>query len=118
MIVEFKTSRSSMYESYERELQVELSGPSSVEYCRKNDYIATIALEMDTVIDYEVGKVYVNDNLHNCIYARIEDDISSRNLLIEEEDFKKILEYTRNCKIKSAVEILNIIRNESNPTSI
>lgn len=118
MIVEFETIKSSSFENYERELQAELSGPNSVPYCRSKDYITTIALEMDTVIDYEAGLVYHNAKLLNCIYVRVADDISTRNILITSEEFKSILEHTRNCKIKTAEEILKQIRNENNSASI
>jgi len=118
MIVEFKTVRSSIEEKFERDKQEEMNGKYSLPFLNEYDYIASIFIELNNVIDFEEGQVYVNDKLHICVYVRVDDDTYTRNVLIEPGKFKSILEYSRNEKIKTATEILNIISNENNPTSI
>lgn len=115
MIVEFKTVRSNIKELFDKERNVELGGQP--EFHNHFDYTASFFLELDEVIDFVEGKVYINGKSHTCVYARLNDE-ETPNLLILPEAFKSLLEYTRNIKINTAEEILNRIKNENNPTSI
>jgi len=115
MIVEFKSVRSSLKEVWEREQTMDMGTKPSFEY--KEDYMSSFFLEMDDVIDFAVGKVWFNGVPKECIYARLSEE-ETPNLVIDGRDFKKILEHTKNCKIKTADEILNNISNENNSTGI
>jgi hypothetical protein len=56
--------------------------------------------------------------MYECVYIRFTEEDVSPNVLIKGEDFKRILESVRGCKIKTASQILNQLDNENNPTSI
>ena len=118
MIVEFKTIRSSSEEAFEREKNKEMYGENTLSFYKEKDYQSSIYLELDTVVDFIVGKTFFNSQVLECVYARLDNDEWTDNLIISGIEFKKILEYTRNCSIKSYKEILNKIQNENNPTSI
>ena len=118
MIVEFKTVRSNTEEQFYRSQQEEMSGKYNVPFLNEKDYIASIFIEMDNVIDFEEGQVYLNSKLYTCVYVRYADDSFTRNILVEPGKFKSIIEYCRNEKIRTATEILNIISNENNSESI
>lgn len=119
MIVEFKTVRASSLEQYEKSKDMELQGKDiHLEFFNTQDYITSIFVEMDDIIDFTVGKAYCNSEVFECIYIRFTEENISPNILIKGEEFKRILEHTRNMKIKTSDEILNIIHNENNPTSI
>jgi len=120
MIIEFNTSKASLEETFDRAMQAETTGEASLTFHRERDYISTTAIEMDNVVDYEVGKVWVNNQEYDCVYAKLDitDDSYTRNLMITGADFRVLLESTRNIKIRSAEEMLNKINNENNPTSI
>lgn len=109
MIVKFKTCKSSLAEDWERSMQKEIQGVTSLEFFRHSDYIGTVAIEMDNVVDYEVGQVYVNQEVYECVYAKmgIEDDKYTRNLMITGDEFQELLLKTTNKKVKTAQEILN-----------
>lgn len=118
MIVEFKTVRGSSKESFEKEQASEIGGTSSKEFFNTEDYITSIFVEMDDIVDFTVGRTYYNDTMYECVYIRFTDENISPNVLVKGEDFKRILESIRGCKIKTASEILNQLNNENNPTSI
>lgn len=113
MILEFKTIRSDLEESFNREKQAEVQGEISLEFFREHDYISTTTVEMDDVIDYDVSIVYCNNQKHECVFARIGEETYTRNLLISGDDFKLILQQVRNMKIKSAENILTKAKNEN-----
>ena len=119
MIIEFKTVRASSKEEFEKEKLSEM-GTSFInkEYFNKEDYITSIFIEIDDVVDFTVGRTYHNSQVHECVYIRFNEQDISSNILIKGEDFKRILESVRGCKIKTASEILNQLDNENNPTSI
>lgn len=116
MILEFKTVRSNLKELFEKEKLVEMGNQPVFE--NQEDYITSTFLEMDDVVDFAVGNVWFNGNTIECVYARLITDENTSNLIIDRRDFKKIIEYTKNCKIKTADEILNLISNENNPTGL
>lgn len=119
MIVEFKTVRASSKEAFEKENLSEMGTAfTNKEFFNKEDYITSIFIEMDDVVDFTVGRTYHNSQIHECIYIRFTEEDVSPNVLIKGEDFKRILESVRGCKIKTASEILNQLDNENNPTSI
>ena len=118
MIVEFKTVRASSKEQFEKEQLSEMGGMNNKEFFNTEDYITSLFVEMDDVVDFTVGRIYYNDKMCECVYIRFTDENISPNVLIKGEDFKRILENIRGCKIKTASEILNQLNNENNPTSI
>lgn len=109
MIVKFKTCKSSLLEDWERAMQKEMQGVSSLDFYRHSDYIGTVAIEMDNVVDYEVGQVYVNQQVHECVYAKlgIEDDKYTSDLIITGDEFQELLLKLNNKKVRTAQEILN-----------
>ena len=121
MIVEFKSVRGCAKKGFEKNqdqenpMGIPTTPPS---FYNEKDYVTSVYLEMDTVVDFTVGRVFYNSNMHECVYANTGEGLSTHNLLILGTDFKKILEFTRNIKIKGADEILNTIRNENNTASI
>lgn len=117
MIIEFKTVRASAKEAFEKNKLSE-TGMVNQEYYNEEDYITSIFIEIDDVVDFTVGKVYHNSEVHECVYIRFVEENVSTNVLINGEDFKRILESVRGCKIKTASQILNQLDNEDNPTSI
>jgi hypothetical protein len=117
MIVEFKTVRGSSKEVFEKEQTSEL-GIANKEFFNTEDYITSIFIEMDDVVDFTVGRTYYNSEMYECVYIRFADESIGPNVLVKGEDFKRILENIRGCKIKTASEILNQLNNENNPTSI
>jgi hypothetical protein len=118
MIVEFKTVRASSKEQFEKEQVSEMGGKNFKEFFNTEDYITSLFIEIDNVVDFTVGRTYYNDKMYECIYIRFKDESISPNVLIKGKDFKRILENIRGCKIKTASEILNQLNNENNPTSI
>lgn len=118
MVVEFKTVRQNAQEVFEREQTIELHGIHSIEFGNQKDYITSIFVEMDDVIDFTGGRAYHNQEFKECVYLRLNDDQHTPNILMSIEEFKKIFEETRNCKIKTAEEILNNKHNENYPTGI
>lgn len=119
MLIEFKTVRASSKESFEKEQLSEMGGAlGNKEFFNTEDYITSIFVEMNDVVDFTVGRTYHNNQLYECVYIRFTDENISPNVLIKGEDFKRILESIRGCKIKTASEILNQLNNENNPTSI
>jgi len=118
MIVEFKTVRASSKEQFEKEQISEIGGMNSKEFFNTEDYITSIFVEMDDVVDFTVGRTYYNDKMYECVYIRFTDESIGPNVLVKGEDFKRILESIRGCKIKTASEILNQLNNENNSTSI
>ena len=118
MIVEFKTVRASSKEQFEKEQLSEMSGMNNKEFFNTEDYITSLFVEMDDVVDFTVGRTYHNDKMYECVYIRFADESIGPNVLVKGEDFKRILENIRGCKIKTASEILNQLNNENNPTSI
>lgn len=116
MIIEFKTVRANVKEIFEKERTEELGGTK--EFYNTEDYTTSIFIEMDDVLDFTCGRIYKNQERLDCIFIRMSDSEMSPNVIIKGEDFKRILESVRNCKIKTAEEILNTIRNESNSTGI
>lgn len=118
MLVEFKTVKSNLEENFEREKQAEMNGTYSLEFFRQRDYIDKFFVELDEVIDFEGARVYCNNEVHNCVFVRVGEEAFLRNILIEPEEFKKIIEWNRNCTIKTAEQIINSINNESYSTKI
>jgi hypothetical protein len=111
MIIKFKTSKSCMLEDWERNMQKELSGPTSLDFYRHSDYVGTVAVEMDNVVDYEVGRVWVNQERFECVYAKmgIEDDKYTRNLIISGDDFEALLMKLREKEVQTPEQVLNSI---------
>ena len=118
MIVEFKTVRASSKEEFEKEQLSEMGGMNNKEFFNTEDYITSLFVEMDDVVDFTVGRTYHNTQLYECVYIRFTDENIGPNVLVKGEDFKRILENIRGCKIKTASEILNQLNNENNPTNI
>ena len=117
MIIEFQTVRASSKEAFEKEKYSEL-GTANTEFYNTEDYITSIFLEMNDVVDFTVGRTYFNSQILECIYVRLVEENISPNILVKGEDFKRILESIRGCKIENASQILNRLNNENNPTSI
>lgn len=92
MLVEFESVRSDLKESYDRDLKRDLTGEASVPFECEEDYIEKITIEMNQVIEFNGGRVYLNGKRMNCTYVVTEDGISP-NLLIPYEEFKRI--YTK-----------------------
>lgn len=107
MLVEFNTVKSSHKEMYEKELERKLTGERSVPYTNEKDYLCSITIDMDTVIDFEEGTVYYNEQKVSCVYAKLTDETTTRNLFIEYDLFKKIFEEAKGVKVKTVNEILN-----------
>ena len=118
MIVEFKTVRASSKEEFEKEQLSEMGGMNNKEFFNTEDYITSLFVEMDDVVDFTVGRTYHNTQLYECVYIRFTDESIGPNVLVKGEDFKRILENIRGYKIKTASEILNQLNNENNTTSI
>lgn len=106
MIVEFKHVRSSTKESHEKAILIDLNGSNSVPFENEFDYIASYFLELDDVIDFVGGKIQYNEQELECVYIRLSEEYTC-NILFSPEDFKLLLEKTRNIKIRTADEILN-----------
>ncbi len=98
---------------WDREQTLEMGAKPPFE--NREDYYSPFFLEMDDVIDFAVGRIWFNGTPYECVYARLTEE-ETPNLVIDGNDFKSILEHVKNCKIKTADEILNLISNESNPT--
>ena len=118
MLIEFKTVRASSKEQFEKEQLSEMGSMNNKEFFNTEDYITSLFVEMDDVVDFTVGRTYYNDKMYECVYIRFADESIGPNVLVKGEDFKRILENIRGCKIKTASEILNQLNNENNPTSI
>lgn len=100
-IVEFMTIRGNLEESYERNRLMEMG--QTPEFACKHDYMTTIVIDMDNVIDYSVGKTYLNGQELEAVYPNMYG-MESPPLLCSPEVFKKIYEESRNLKIKSFTE--------------
>lgn len=118
MIIKFRTIRASTEEAFERSKQEEMSGITSLPFAHEHDYFTDITVEMDSVIDYVVGKIFFNGTAHECVYARLDNDEYTDGIVISADDFQKIFEYTKQCSIKTSDEILKRLRDESNSTGI
>jgi len=104
MIVELLTVRGSIEESYEKEQEyanAEKIGTTEPDFRNKDDYVTHIIVDMDTVIDYSVGKVWLNDREMICIYPRTSADDQLPNLLVSKEVFKKIYEEAKGVTIEN-----------------
>lgn len=106
-MVEFDTVHSSHMEARERDLQAELHGNASVPFHHEDDYLSTIVIEMDNVVDFRAGKVWMNNDELDCVYARVSQDYEewTQNLLISMEDFKKVLSYSTGKRILNYREL-------------
>lgn len=114
MLIEFKSVRSSMEEQWQKENVLEEPG-----FHNTKDYIAKIVIEMDDVVDFTGGRVYYNSNIKECVYPRFKDEFQTpTNLLVTADEFKRILEKTRNIRIQSAAELLNKTDYEGDTASI
>lgn len=80
-------------------------------FYRTSDYIGTVAVEMDNVVDYEVGRVWVNQEKFECVYAKmgIEDDKYTRNLIISGDDFETLLVKLKGKEVSTPEQVLNSI---------
>lgn len=97
-IVQFLTVRGNLQESYERDKLVDMG--HTPEFACTQDYMTPIVIDMDNVIDYCLGKTYLNGQELDCVYPNIFGQ-TSPPLLCSPEVFKKIYEESRNIKIKS-----------------
>lgn len=114
MLIEFKTVRCSSEEQWEKENVLEEPG-----FHNTKDYITTMTVEMEDVVDYTGGRTYYNGKTIECVYPRFRDEFQgSVNLLVTADEFKRILEKTRNIRIQSAAELLNKTENEGDTASI
>lgn len=111
MIIQFKTVRGSLLESINDELSV--LGIDQENKFNELDYISSIYLEMNKVIDFTVDRTLINDKEVECIYPITEHIDGTPNLLISEKDFVKIFEYAKNTKIQYSNELLIKLENEN-----
>ncbi len=99
MIVEFDTVRCCAKELYDREIAKEVSGEASVPFYREHDYKTKMTVELDRIVDFTAGRVFMNDQCFECVYAYDSENEMSPNLLISYEDFKKMYETYKSIKI-------------------
>jgi hypothetical protein len=104
MLIEFDTVRSSSKESFEKQKLTEVA-PSSVPFENENDYVSTIVVDMNTVIDFVGARIYLNSEYKECVYCRTSGDEALPNILINSSDFKRVFEYAKGIKIIRHEEI-------------
>lgn len=86
----------------------------SIPFFNENDYIGQIAINLSDIIGFEQGQVAHNGEMLDCVYGINKvPTIYTRNLLIDKEEFKEMLEYVHNTKIPLASEYLKQIRDAS-----
>lgn len=104
MLVEFTTLRSDLKESYNREVQANLTG--QVPFEREEDYLSVLTLNMKDVKDFVKGKAYYNGQVKEAVYARADDHFYSDAILIDYELFKAIWEKANGEKVYKPEDVL------------
>jgi len=54
---------------------------------------------MNNIVDFSGGRVYINNQVKQCIYAITKKGDMTPNILISYEDFKKVFEIAKGIKI-------------------
>lgn len=90
-----------------------------VPFHNTQDYIGQVAVDLTKIVGFEEGQVSYNGDILDCVYGmydaqREEEIIYTRNLLVDKEEFKEMLEYVHNTKILLASEYIKQIRDASN----
>ena len=108
MLVEFKSVQAWWKEQYQKDIDRDLKGRASVPFENKEDVIMSITIEMDEVMEFEEGIVFHNDTPHPCVYVTSRDrEYTSRNLLIDYDDFKILFEKAKGVKIVNYKELIS-----------
>ncbi len=114
MIVEFKSIRNSQEESFNRDKTAHISGISSLQFIREDDYIDVTIIDMTKVEDYSSDIYPFNNKEIRCTTARLKGNVFTEPLIISPEDFQIIFEKAKGIKVKKAEDI---IKNETNTKS-
>lgn len=100
MLIEFDTIRGSRKESWEKEIQADLNGESSVPFQNSEDYMTQITVEMNNIIDFTGGRFWFNDKEYDCVYVNDENEsLSMIPIMLSYKEFKKVFEYAKGVKI-------------------
>lgn len=107
MLVEFLTVRSSLKESYEKDVAVDINGINSVPFENEEDYLAPITIDMTDIQEFVSGKTYLNGEEKDCIYAlRYNGEGMTPALLTSYEEFKVIFKLATGKKVFKTEELL------------
>lgn len=106
MLVEFETVKRSAREQYENEEAARINGTEATNLNNREDFKCSIVVDMASVLDFEEGVVYYNGQEMSCVYARIDTEVWTRNLLISFDSFKTLFERVNNYSIPLAKNLL------------
>lgn len=107
MLVEFKTIKTSYPERWQKEIEEDINGRSSVGPFNQEDWVGRVCVELDEIIDFEETVIYQNNIPRQCVIGYDSEGRATRNLLVKYDDFKKLYEQNDGIVIKTAEELLN-----------
>lgn len=107
MLVEFFSVISNYEEQYEKGIQQDLIGEGTVSIYNSKDELCPTIVDMALVTGWEVNYTYYNKERKSCIIALMKSGEYSRPLLVEPEDFKKIISLVRGENIYTLESLLN-----------